>query len=93
MYTFIFYNGFWPQYYQLQYCLRCILYNHVIVLSSTTDNSDEDEYYVFTSSKPDRRKNDDEDDDEDDERDEYLRIIIDKGEISAFKEDHNSVDQ
>ena len=53
-----------------------------------TENSDEDEYYVFTPSKPHKAE-----DDDDDECDEYLKIVVDQEEISAFKQDHNSLEQ
>ena len=50
---------------------------------------------MFTPTKPDQSKtdSDDDDDDDDDERDEYLRLIVDKKEITAFMQDQNSVEQ
>ena len=65
----------------------CVIIHNIVWYVTFTENSDEDEYYVFTPSQPKP------DDDEDDERDEYLKIVVDEEEISAFKQDHNSVEQ
>jgi len=66
------------------------MYNSLVCWCVTsTENSDEDEYYVFT---PNQSRADG-DDDDDYEHDDYLRIIADREEISAFKQDYNSVEQ